>query len=524
MKKNFKIIFFLFISFIGLINAQHKTLVLDIPYESSKLEEKHSTSITNSETHQTLLFIEDYKKFHTYLLDTNLNIQDSLMIPEISKKFKVLKGYTIDNNVYRVLLSNEKSTKFLSVTIDYDNKKWNAKPLELKLKNESIIQSISHNNLLYLITVTKRTSNVNFYKFEKDLSYTKFTKDFKNLEYKSPSGFPYTAFEIFRKGSPPFKTIIDIPKIEGDLPQSLETTSKPTKLYIEKDKFIFSFDGNRYYTHLFFIDANTLDVTEKKIGKPNIETTGIIKHNSFVMDGNIFLLSTTSKEFKFSIKNIETTNSLKEIHLFKKDSILFKNGSVYYEGIDFFGSKREHETEKTSKFLRKITSSKVGVSIYKQNGFHKISIGGIKEVKSSGGGMMMAMPGMAMPGVSIGGGVSVGLSFNPTYMAYNSYSNTKSTYIECLFDDNFTHQKMKIPDNAFDKIKNFEEEITDRTKNTESKPKTTNNRKPRSNNVDHFSAINLKNIFKINNKFYLGFLAKSETQNHRTFNLYEFKD
>jgi len=304
----------------------------------------------------------------------------------------------------------------------------------------------------------------------------------------------------------------------------LETTSKPTKLYIEKDKFIFSFDGNRYYTHLFFIDANTLDVTEKKIGKPNIETTGIIKHNSFVMDGNIFLLSTTSKEFKFSIKNIETTNSLKEIHLFKKDSILFKNGSVYYEGIDFFGSKREHETEKTSKFLRKITSSKVGVSIYKQNGFHKISIGGIKEVKSSGGGMMMAMPGMAMPGVSIGGGVSVGLSFNPTYMAYNSYSNTKSTYIDCLFDENFQHQKMQIPDNAFDKIKNFEEEITDRTKNTESKPKTTNNRKPRSNNVDHFSAINLKNIFKINNKYYLGFLAKSETQNHRTYNLYEFKD
>ena len=134
------------------------------------------------------------------------------MIPEISKKFKVLKGYTIDNNVYRVLLSNEKSTKFLSVTIDCDNKKWNAKPLELKLKNESIIQSISHNNLLYLITVTKRTSNVNFYKFEKYLSYTKFTKDFKNLEYKSPSGFPYTALRSLEKDLLHLKLLLIFPK------------------------------------------------------------------------------------------------------------------------------------------------------------------------------------------------------------------------------------------------------------------------------------------------------------------------
>lgn len=179
--------------------------------------------------------------------------------------------------------------------------------------------------------------------------------------------------------------------------------------------------------------------------------------------------------------------------------------------------------------MRKITSSKVGVSIYKQNGFHKISIGGIKEVKSNNGGMMMAMSGMAMsgmtmPGVSIGNNITVGLNFNPTYMAYNSYSNTKSTYIECLFDENFKHQKMQIPDNAFDKIKNFEEEIKDSKNNTGSKPKTTNNRKPRSNNIDNFSKINLKNIFRINNKYYLGFLTKSRTTNYRTYHLYEFKD
>ena len=57
----------------------------------------------------------------------------------------------------------------------------------------------------------------------------------------------------------------------------------------------------------------------------------------------------------------------------------------------------------------------------------------------------------AIPMASFGGAT---LFFNPTALAYNSFTNTKSTRIECLFNDNFEHLKdEKVADNVFDKIK-----------------------------------------------------------------------
>ena len=82
-------------------------------------------------------------------------------------------------------------------------------------------------------------------------------------------------------------------------------------------------------------------------------------------------------------------------------------------------------------------------------------MGGTKELNAGGGAMMMPGFGGAVPVASFG---AMSMSFNPTFFAYNSYTSTKSTRIESLFDNNFSHVSGEIEENAFDKIKTFADE------------------------------------------------------------------
>ncbi|WBX76422.1 hypothetical protein PG911_17620 [Tenacibaculum ovolyticum] len=72
------------------------------------------------------------------------------------------------------------------------------------------------------------------------------------------------------------------------------------------------------------------------------------------------------------------------------------------------------------------------------------------------------------------GGISTGIAiaslgnttvfFNPTQFTFNATLNSKSTRIECLFDQNFNHINGEIDKNVFDKMQkdnaNFTNDMT----------------------------------------------------------------
>tara|TARA_R110002072_G_scaffold134810_3_gene275826 strand:+ start:481 stop:729 length:249 start_codon:yes stop_codon:yes gene_type:complete len=45
--------------------------------------------------------------------------------------------------------------------------------------------------------------------------------------------------------------------------------------------------------------------------------------------------------------------------------------------------------------------------------------------------------------------------FNPAQIAFNSFTNNKTTRIESLLDSDFNHIHGEIEENAFDKMKDF---------------------------------------------------------------------
>lgn len=189
----------------------------------------------------------------------------------------------------------------------------------------------------------------------------------------------------------------------------------------------------------------------------------------------------------FNVKDFETKKMLKEIKLNKEDSITFKNTSIVQEGggfgLNISGDVRTRELEKTSKFLRKVSRSNAGIAVFKTNGIYQIVLGGHIEA-SSGGVGMMPMAGGGFGGMAGGQSFTI---FSPIFGSYGGYSSSKSTVINCLFNDKFEHVKGKLPENIFDKIDAYDTEKGD---------------------------LKLKTVFKHNEKFYLGHFDK-KTKHYR---------
>lgn len=197
---------------------------------------------------------------------------------------------------------------------------------------------------------------------------------------------------------------------------------------------------------------------------------------------------------KFTIKDFSSKELLKEIVLKKEDSITFKNTPIVQESPSAFSGKRIRKMEQTSKFLRKISAGDIGISAYKKNNQYRITLGSKKEIAR--GGAMMPMGGFG--GIPLGGFGPLSVGFNPTFFAYGGYSSTKTTRIDCLFDNKFEHVPGDVPDNIFDKIKAFEDTFED----------------------NYFEKLELRNLFWHGDKLYFGYISTKD----RNYHLVEFTE
>ena len=93
-------------------------------------------------------------------------------------------------------------------------------------------------------------------------------------------------------------------------------------------------------------------------------------------------------------------------------------------------------------------------------------------------------------------------------MNYNSYSSSKTTYINCLFDENFNHLDGKLEENVFDKIKKFEKRFK-----LESATKKLSDGSYENLEYPQYK-MKLKNVFYHNGKHYLGYIQSKTKKYH----------
>lgn len=442
MKKNTLLVLLLGLVFNSLC-AQVKIASFKNHLKQNSTNIKDVIPIINSENDELAIFIADAKNVYGYKLDDQFKVRGEVSSLTKERKYKVLLGSSIQNNTYKLYLTNKDENKFAFITFSFDSKETSIHGFILP-SGQTFIQTISYKNKFYILSANKLTGSVflNYFNDENILQYQSIdTSDFSFLN-KSGRKISITELLLTFNSTP-------IKKFEKDTPNSIETASESTKMYMRDNSVVLTFDNNNNVTQVLTINLDTFEATNKNFEKPLSQIkSGRKKTNSFIYDDKIVIVGATKNIFSMHILDYKTGTFIKEYAASKDEDIPFKNSAIVQKG-GYYNNYRE--LDKTKKFLRKITSNKIGVSVIKNKGDYHFSIGGYVEQRAAGPMMMGGFGGM--PIASFG---NVSFFFNPTMLAYDSFSNTKSTQIECLFDENFNHIKDTTPnDNVFDKMKNI---------------------------------------------------------------------
>lgn len=416
--------------------AQKQVLKMENITYSNFIKDETAFSLSNSETRELALVIPDKRTVTAYLFNENFERTDSITAESLRIKFKDIIGYRVSNKHYTTLFATENKNFLGIVDFDFGTGKTKTEQLDINLRSEIVLETVTHNNRFYLLTLNDEfeglilrelLENGTLLKKEIIMTGPVAFKDLLTRRNKA-ADVGERKGSVFNDQLPP--ELIEIDNIN---PNSIETTSKLNKLYAKDNNLILTFDNFEPFTLTYLINLTDFSVTEKRFEHEEIDGEFLESSNSFLYKDYFFQLGANNEKLIFTVTNFKTGSRLKTYRATKDRPINFKNTNLILKNGFFMGTDEVRYLDDTAQFLRKINNGSVGIAIQYLNGVYQTTIGGT-QIKASGGGGMVVVGG-AMGGTVGDMAVTV---FNPTYGSYGSYGNTKSIYIELLFDENLT--------------------------------------------------------------------------------------
>lgn len=442
---NFRIPILLFLSLLFFKGFAQKEVVSMKIDGTSKLKNKDGFNFLNTEMKDLAMILMDKKTVVANLFDKSFKLKSTVVFD--SPKHDNLLGYKIIGNTYQILFSNNSKKRFSLVNINFNSKRASTNDFKFDFGDEKYLGSVHYNNQLYVLAANRENDFIIWELAEKGFSPLKtISVNSKNSDeklLKFPKAQAFASIE-------PNLTLID-----NRVPNAIEQTASENKLY-QKDNFLYlsKEDQEGEQTVLYKIDLEDLTLSESSYEYPKGEIGDFKNYNSFILDDHLFQIGSSKEELKVHIKNFDN-EIINEFYIEIDKPIDFINSPIFQEG-GFLSFKDKRELEDTSKFLRKVSVDKIGITGYKEGELYHFTIGGFREVVGGGGG------GMVMPssGYVVSGGVpSINYSYNPTYVAYASYSTANSTFFNTHFDADFNYVSLEERENIFDKIKTFKKTI-----------------------------------------------------------------
>ncbi|NER17972.1 hypothetical protein [Spongiivirga citrea] len=401
----------------------------------------------------TYSLIDDANATHLFFMNTGgiLHSKIDSTYTSSKKKFyssmdfstegKSIVGHSTNSNGDVILYFANDIRKRYYLFILTKKGEFSVKPINLKLKGESFVQAFMLNGKLRVLAAMKKQSFLKLYSFNEenltdqlfDFSYTGFITQSRRSVKLSELLSTRISYD-FNEDLTGF--------INYGTPYSLETTNARNKLYVHENNLIIGLDHRPQVTRLLYLNIETGKTSTKNITTEKTvfgeEKPTSFRSNSFVLDKNLYRLVVNKNKLHFNIIDLDTEKSIKSIDINKGDKINFSNSAITQDGT-IFGGNRTLET--TKQFLRKIASSQLGVSAYKNKNAIEVTMGGIQKLNFGGSGF-----------------VANNFFASPTNISgfFSSYSVTKSIFIKALFDDeDFKAFQDANWENYFDRITDF---------------------------------------------------------------------
>ncbi|UPS92792.1 hypothetical protein [Bizionia sp. M204] len=406
----------------------------------SRKTSKDAFTLSNTVTNDLTILMVERKDVYAYLFNSDFELQSQFQTELIKSKYDQALGFKLTDSQQHILFSNEKKTQFAVLTLDFKTKKSTATELDFDFNNELFIEAINYKNKLYVLSSTSEqviiiremTDALGF----KTVTRIPINHDDVNLrERKSYSSFSFAGT---------LKT--NIQKIDPRVPNAIEQTSRANKMYQYDNLVFLTFEIEDIGTLAFTINFDDFSHSTKIYEYPTGKLGDLKRYNSYMSPEYFYQIASSRDEMRFIINDISGT-PIKEFFVKKDAHITFKNTPIIQEGATAVPFVNRRELEESSKYLRKISTGDLGLTVLFQDNHYYITLGGNKEI-STGGSMMMT-------GGMVTAGTTHVVTINPTHYSYSSYTSSKSTYFTSKFDSDFNHVKGKVSENVFEKIKKF---------------------------------------------------------------------
>ncbi len=364
-------------------------------------------------------FVSDKDSLFIFQYNSAIFPKQKTAIARPDKSFTHIVGNQFDFAQNPIIYwASEDYMKILQQTFNLENKVTAQKEIRLQFKDETLLTSFNFKNKFYLVSNPKNSQRLKFYEFSEN-GLTEKILDFEPFETATPFGKTVKFNTLFQDYS--------IDTIDEKMQQPLLSVLSPIKIYNQRNELILTIEQPQQ-TQVFLLNLNDNSVVEKKFAKDTFEKTSL--SNSFLLQNTLYQVKTNGEKLLFQAYDFASGTKLNQFEATESQEISFKNSDL----ISQTGQKRPVSITKTKKFLRRLSSCDVGISVYQTPNHRLITIGGARDVASPGG--VFAGVAVTVAGIAVG---------STDYFMGDFFDNNflQTNYFESLFDENFNHLKVE---------------------------------------------------------------------------------
>ncbi|WP_035652757.1 hypothetical protein [Flavobacterium sp. ASV13] len=340
-------------------------LNLNKPYENGQL-----INAENTKTHEVYVFASDNKTINILKYSKSLFLSNQFKDTLRSEQKRILMGYSFGEDKNPTLYwgsDNHKNIRIVKYNLE--TKTSSTLSFDFPANTGNIITSFQKNNAFYVLSKEKDQEHLLLFEFRNEKCEIKMF-NFTPFSFKNEKGQGVSFSALVQYHYP-------IEKIESEDFSSLDKSEKKSKMYVQDDRIILTFDYNTKQTQVFNLDLQTNEVTEKIFDTPEAQLSSKIT-NSFYLENKLYQISANAEQLLFSIKDFDSGKSIKNISVSKNDSITFKNSPMFLQ----INGEKPQKLKTTAKFLKQLSTVNAALSAFKNKQNIFVTFGGFASYQS----------------------------------------------------------------------------------------------------------------------------------------------
>lgn len=392
--------------------------------------------VENDENNDKAVF-QVYRNFYySVLYDTNWEKKGSVFAYDLPNRFNAIIGCTIENNTYHLIFNTSNGRSYGITSFNFTKESATSFQSDFKLQQQKFLGTTQINNVCHLYSADQNDPKINVFAFSAN-----------NLNAPESSEIPIKNLNLSKLDNNkkvPFKELFkgEIVSIAPSLPVSIEEAGHPIKVYnTENGKVSITSTALKDFSYIIEVDLIKKEANAQRFENQFVSKKSMTKKATcFLFEDQLWQFQVSTEGYLISTRNIKTREKLYELKQLKDLPITSINTPI----IQIKGSlDNTRELETTKQFVRKMSQSNVGISVYRNKDVIEVTYGSYIETET-GPIFIPIVAGSFIEGFMLG-----------ALSSFASYSTTKSVQVTSIFNANLEQLQGEVPKNIFDTIDEF---------------------------------------------------------------------